>query len=312
MARDFRRQNRRTCEFVIIEILFVAVPRKLRASCEVDDMADTDRRATSAEASELLNITSPANWAALSGLLLLVVIALIWAVKGNLPVEVSGRAVLIPEGGLTRAETPTAGVVTSFQVKEGDRVSKGQTLATLTSGDKDQSSVQIVSPFDGVVVQRLTDEGNYVVAGTAIFLVGGGNSDRLSAWVFVPFENVVAVEPGMPAFLSPQSIASEENGYLEGTVTGVDQFPVTKDRLADTFGDDPRWIEYLLGDDGPRGLVRVALKPSSSPSGYQWTMGDGPSQGLVNGMVCQGSIQVSFSHPIDSAMPKHDAKKSKS
>lgn len=286
--------------------------RKLGPSCEVDDMAGTDQRATSAEASELLNITSPANWAALSGLLLLVLTALIWAFVGNLPVEVSGRAVLIPEGGLTRAETPADGVVTSFQAKVGDHVSKGQTLATLTSGDKNGSSVPVVSPFDGIVVQRLTDEGNYVVAGTAIFLVGGGTSNRLSAWVFVPFENVVAVEAGMPVFLSPQSIAAEENGYLEGTVSGVDQFPVTKDRLADTFGDDPRWIEYLLGDEGPRGLVRVALDPSSSPSGYKWTVGDGPSQGLVNGMVCEGSVRVSFSHPIDSALPKHEAKSSKS
>lgn len=279
-------------------------------------MADTnDRKASFTGASELLNITSPANWVALMGLLMLVVAALVWAFVGNLPVEVSGRAVLIPQGGLTRAQTPASGVITDFHVKVGDRVKKGQLLATLASARELSGGNRVIehplpvnSPFDGVVVQNLIDPGNYVDAGQALFLIGDGDSDRLSAWVFVPYENSVAIEIGMPAFLTPESISSEENGYLEGTVTEVGQFPITEDRLADVFGNDPRWINYLLGADEPRALVKVDLTPANTPSGYRWTMGDGPERPLANGMVCDASVRISFSHPVDAALPKHQDK----
>jgi hypothetical protein len=262
---------------------------------------------------ELLHITSPANWVALSGLLALVLAALAWSYFGRLPVEISGRGVLLPRGGLTRAQSPFAGVLSDFDLEEGQRVQRGGKLATLTSAIPHQpdQSYDVTSPTEGVVIQHLVDQGNYIQAGAAIALIADGQSEELEAWVFVPFESAGAIAGGMPVFMTMDTVAPEESGYLEGKVDSVGQFPITEDRLADTFGEDPRWISYLLGTDGPKALVKVLLAADpSDPSGYRWTMGRGPDSRLSNGMVCNASIRVSFARPIDAAVPKRGRKKS--
>lgn len=278
-------------------------------------MSDSKNSATnpSTGVEELLHITSPASWAALLGLLTLVCAALGWSYFGRLPVDVSGRGVLLPKGGLTRAQTPVNGLITGFAAQENDRVKKGDVLATVASsqGLEVGQSVNVLSPTEGVVLQHLVDVGNFVEAGTALALIGDGADDELEAWVFVPFEQAGAIDEGMPVFLTLETVAPEENGYLEGSVTSVGEFPITEERLADTFGNDPRWIAYLLAGEEPRALVRVSLKRASGQAGgYAWTMGRGPATKLSNGMVCNGAIRVSYARPMQAAVPKRSGKKS--
>jgi multidrug efflux pump subunit AcrA (membrane-fusion protein) len=279
-------------------------------------MSKSAEAAPNSGAQELLHITSPAHWVALCGLLLLVVAALIWSVFGRLPVEVSGSGVLLPEGGMTRAQTPVAGLVATLQVRPGERVRQGQVIGTVSQGGPSRlgagpagKSVEIASPCDGTVIQNLAEVGSYVRPGAALTLLSQGDSRGLQAWVFVPFENSVAVEVGMPVYLSLQSVAPEENGYLQGSVKTVGRFPITEDLLVQTFGDDPRWISYLLGGNDPRALIEVELRRApGSPSGYSWTVGNGPSTDLVNGMICSAAVRVSFAKPIQSAIPKSGKK----
>lgn len=265
-------------------------------------------------AEELLSITSPASWVALGGLLLLVLGALAWSYFGRMPVDLSGRAVLLPKGGLTRVQAPVSGLVTSFTAREGNKVNEGQALAIMAPVGRDvpipETALTISSPVEGVVLQHLVDQGNFVTAGTAVSLVSDGSDSELVAWVFVPFENAGDIDVGMPVYVAIDTLAAEENGYVEGRVTEVGRFPVTADRLTVTFGKDPDWIRFLLGGDEPHALVKVDLvKSSSDPTGYSWTMGRGPETTLTNGMVGTGMIRVSYARPLDAAVPKHGGKK---
>ncbi len=85
----------------------------------------------------LMQVTSPAGWLALitSGVLLLLVV--LWGIFGTIPNKVSGQGILIRGGAVLDIEAGTSGRITSIDVKPGDLVRPGQTVATIAQSGLD-------------------------------------------------------------------------------------------------------------------------------------------------------------------------------
>ncbi len=66
--------------------------------------------------------------------------------------------VRMPKWGLTMEE----GVIVEWHVKAGDRVAKGQLLATVVS---EKVEVELSSPAEGLVAELLVEEGTAVPVG---------------------------------------------------------------------------------------------------------------------------------------------------
>ena len=76
-----------------------------------------------------MQVTTPKGWLALSGALVLVLAAVVWAVFGKIATQVSGRGILIRPGGVLMVAAYGDGTIKDILVKPGQTISAGQVIA---------------------------------------------------------------------------------------------------------------------------------------------------------------------------------------
>jgi len=76
-------------------------------------------------------ITSLRGWLALVAVGGLVVAVLVWSVVGEIPTKVKGQGILIRPSGVMRVVATGDGQVETIRIRSGDRVKKGEVVATL-------------------------------------------------------------------------------------------------------------------------------------------------------------------------------------
>lgn len=97
------------------------------------------RLSTPDQLDRVVAITDARGWLALTILVLLTAIVVAWGVLGRVPVTVSGRGLLITEGGrVVSGMAPADGRLRALRVRIGDSVHEGQTLAVLTHPELQQ------------------------------------------------------------------------------------------------------------------------------------------------------------------------------
>ena len=88
-----------------------------------------DRLSSPDQLDQLVKVTSPTGWLALSGCILLLVVAVAWGIEGELPTNVSGTCILMKSGGIQEVTFNGGGRVTDIAVREGDIIEQGQLIA---------------------------------------------------------------------------------------------------------------------------------------------------------------------------------------
>lgn len=78
---------------------------------------------------QLVQVTTPTGWLALSGCIVLLTFALIWGFRGELPTNVLGSCILMKSGGIKEVTFSAGGRVTDLAVREGDIIKEGQIIA---------------------------------------------------------------------------------------------------------------------------------------------------------------------------------------
>lgn len=80
---------------------------------------------------QLLRVVPPHSWIALTTLAVGLMMGVVWAVFGRIPVTSVGTAILVRPKHVVFFQTPASGRIESIEVAVGDVVHKGQLLATL-------------------------------------------------------------------------------------------------------------------------------------------------------------------------------------
>lgn len=110
-----------------------AAAEKLFRKAALERMASPeqlDRQVTAADAK---------TWIALSGIGLGMAFMLLWGIFGSIPTNVPAKGILIPHGGrVLSAMSPAGGVVDRIFVQVGDRVTKGQVVASIRQDESRQ------------------------------------------------------------------------------------------------------------------------------------------------------------------------------
>src|SRR5262245_31514568 len=99
---------------------------------------------------QLMQVVSPHHWLVVSTLLVLLGLALTWAVVGRLPTTVAGRGVLLRPHKVVAWQAPAAGRLATLTVSVGDRVRQGAVLGTI-----DQAATHHQLREDRVKLQEL-------------------------------------------------------------------------------------------------------------------------------------------------------------
>ncbi len=208
---------------------------------------------------------------ALAGVGLLIVAAVVWTLFARAPQTVSGMGIILPATGYTEAGVTVDGVVTATEVEPGDEVNAGQSLAQVDSGGK---SVTVSSPVTGTVVDVVARPGRQTRAGQPLVILlpaGVGSLTR----AFLPAQQAESVTSGMETLISPANAPRGQYGSIVGHVDVVAPAPVTRERLLAVTGDNSALADFLLSK-GPVQEVTIDMDTADTPSGYRWTIAEGP------------------------------------
>jgi len=84
---------------------------------------------------QIIDIVSPKDWLPLTVLGVLLIFALIWGVRGQIPTTVTGRGILTVPRGVSDVQSLGSGKIESLMVKSGDTVKAGAVVAKLDQFD---------------------------------------------------------------------------------------------------------------------------------------------------------------------------------
>ena len=259
-----------------------------------------DKTLSPDELDRLMRVTSPRGWLALIALLALVAAAVAWGVFGTIPVVVrADDGILLSGDSRHQIVSQTSGLVTEVQVETGDTVKKGQVVARVHSNAGTESDV--VSLFGGRVDSVVVEKGMLVRRGQNVAVVKEGKKP-LEAFIFVPSEQGKQFKNGMRVQVLPSTVKAEEYGYIEGKVTSVSQFPVTKDEMF-LLLENQSLVDALRTKDAQfRVDVKLHEDPSTT-SGFKWSSSKGPPFTITRGTLCSATFVLGEERPINLVLP---------
>jgi HlyD family secretion protein len=162
-------------------------------------------------------------------------------------------------------------------------------------------SEAVESPLDGSVAEILVELDALVTAGTPIALLQFGDP-TLSAKLYLPAGKAKAIEPGMAANVSPDTVEREQYGTLVATVSHVALYPATEADMKRVL-NDPNLVQTFLSS-GPQLAVDVDLhRDPATPSGYRWSSGKGPKVTLTSGTLAKATVTIRQEPPIALVLP---------
>jgi biotin/lipoyl-binding protein/HlyD family secretion protein len=259
-----------------------------------------DKMLSPDELDELMRVTDPRGWLALIALLALVVAAVAWGVFGSIPVEVGGDdGVLIHSGARHGVASQVSGLVTEVRVKTNDHVKEGQVIARVQreSGAK----TDVVSLYSGRADEVLVQKGMVLDRGQQVAVLEDGNKP-LEAVVFVPTEQGKQLEKGMQVHISPTTAKVQEYGFIEGKVSSVSEFPVTRVEMFAVLANQSLVDTLRTSEDQLQVNVKLRSDPST-PSGFKWSSSKGPPFSISHGTPCTATFVLGRQHPVNLVFP---------
>lgn len=226
---------------------------------------------------------------------LLVASIIIWAVAGTVTSSVSTPG-LYREAGVEDVVSTTAATVDKVLVDVGQKVTKGQSVVTLTNGDT------LISPQAGTITSVLVSGGSVMLAGKiAVRVTDLAQQDTVAT--VVPASMTGTVKVGLPVRIAVSSAPSSQYGYLLGHISSIAGDPYTTDQIATRLGLDVPVVAALLGT-APALLAIVTIDyDPTTPSNYRWSVGSGPPFTITQGVPITAQIVLSEEHPIQVVFP---------
>src|SRR4051794_23236980 len=120
------------------------------------------------EFDRLVRVTSPRHWIGLTGLLTVVVAAVLWAFFTTIPTTETGVGFYLPEGGLRPIESPAAGELDTLPIVENDHVIAGEKVGEVRVGGGRFAPIRATGT--GVVTETNAQLGTHVNPGDQMAL----------------------------------------------------------------------------------------------------------------------------------------------
>jgi HlyD family secretion protein len=118
------------------------------ASEKIFRAAAVERLSSPEQLDQLVDVTRPADWAAVIAIGLALIGAVSWSIIGRVPTRAAGEGILISDSGrVVDAVSAVAGRLASVEVSVGDRVTLGQIIARVSQTETEQryrSAVEVL------------------------------------------------------------------------------------------------------------------------------------------------------------------------
>lgn len=165
--------------------------------------------------------------------------------------------------------------------------------------------IHLTAPIDGKLLRLSLTKGAQVSEHMPLYTIesGAGVNAPVTGYLFMTQLEAQHLTPSLTTSLSPAGFPSHKYGYLKGQISSIETTPLTRDQLRTYFQDDTA-IESLI-ESGKTILVKVDLtRNSDAPTGYAWSIGDGPSVSLFSGTPVKAAITLENITPAQLVLPK--------
>jgi len=227
-------------------------------------------------------------WLGITGIFLLVAALVIWGFVAERVVTTDVAVMMLPKSGLYPVASLETGVIGEVYVELGDSVTAGQKLATISNPAVGE--MVVIAPIDGVVVEVDAVSGQVTAPGFSVFLLAPQGEPTLAIGL-VSAAQLNGLQQGQRVTIAFPTLNQQSAGRLIGTVQRIGETPVTSTRIAAVLGSGTLAAEVL--PQGPVYEIQVALVPAGTPSGYAWTVGEGPPAAPPVTSVGVASIETS-------------------
>jgi hypothetical protein len=249
-----------------------------------------------------MEITSPISWLALVGITIIIVVTVIWAFLGTIPVTVSGKGIVASPTSTNAVFIDESGTIVSIVARKGMSLNIGDTVLTYKTSDEQVHS--LVSSQTGLVSDVLVQTGDSVKQGSEMIRISPNVSSNQVVVSYVSLAKSKKIERGMTVQVYLDSADSQTYGHMWGRVVNIDTHAASTAGMYYVLGSD-NYLSSNIQDSGAVAAVTCELYPDdNSVSGYDWTNEKGDTLSVTNGSPVNVKIIVDEVKPIEKMFSK--------
>lgn len=251
----------------------------------------------------MLKISSPMSWLALAGATLIVVITIIWAFIGRIPMTVTTTGIVTSPDGTNAVYSNTAGTVTKVFVARGDKIYEKDVLMEVETDRKE--TVQILSDQVGFVGEIVAPEGSIITPNSEVLRLSPNTDSHQVVVCYVLTADAQKIKRGDNAYISLPSSDSKSYGHMVGRVINIDAGAASQNAQKKVLGSENNLNKSFSSDGKAVTAVTCELYPSdSSVSGYFWSNTKGDQLAVNNRDMCSVKIITKQVKPIEKLFEK--------
>ena len=251
----------------------------------------------------MLKISSPMSWLALAGATMIVVITIIWAFIGRIPMTVTTTGIVTSPDGTNAVYSNTAGTVTKVFVARGDKIYEKDVLMEVETDRKE--TVQILSDQVGFVGEIVAPEGSIITPNSEVLRLSPNTDSHQVVVCYVLTADAQKIKRGDNAYISLSSSDSKSYGHMVGRVINIDAGAASQNAQKKVLGSENNLNKSFSSDGKAVTAVTCELYPSdSSVSGYFWSNTKGDQLAVNNRDMCSVKIITKQVKPIEKLFEK--------
>ena len=236
------------------------------------------------EAEEMARVASPKLRVVLSAMVVMMVVVLYWCIFGTVNYKVTAQGVVFPFGEASPISVPYDGTVTRNLVSHGSAVAKGAGVVEILNV---LSASTVTAPREGVVLQTL-QPGTPFRAGEPVAWLLPQTQQMAGREIlcYVTYDSLRKLKTGQQVQVTPANMERTNWGYAYGTVTGIEQYPTTRQEIVGRVKLDP--LASFIQDGQAVYEVRVVLDEREGH--LVWSREKSRDVAVENGALC--NIQI--------------------
>jgi HlyD family secretion protein len=168
-----------------------------------------------------------------------------------------------------------------------------------------QNNSEIISQHTGRILELAVIPGQVITTGTRLGTIDTEDlSKKLVSVAYFPVGDGKKIQSGMTIQMTPQTVKRERFGGIVGRVSGISQFPISKEAAAAEIGNAD--VVASLVPQKQEGAIQVFANLEldvANPSGYKWSSSKGPETTISAGTTTSVRVKVEERTPIAFVLP---------
>lgn len=262
-----------------------------------------EKRSSQDQLDTMLKISSPLSWVALLGVTLVVIVTVVWAFIGRIPMTVASSGIVSSPDSTNSVFSNTSGTVTRVYFSRGEKVYIGDVLMDIKT-DREEN-VKVISDQVGYISEIVKPEGTSITQNSEVLRISPETTGHQVVVCYVLTSDAQKIKRGDSAYISLSSSDSKRYGHMVGRVINIDAGAASLDSQNKVLGKDTNLSKTFSPEGKAVTAITCELYPSTeSVSGYFWSNKKGNQLMVNNRDICSVKIITKQVRPIEKLFEK--------